>query len=647
VALASDQLELQRKEMSAAPPARGDRLHGQDPVGHLRSYLVLLLVWLIGCAYAGSHLMRGWVPHDEGAFAQSADRVLHGEVPHRDYTEIYTGGLAYLNAFAFRYLGENLATLRMVLFIFFFFWVPIFYWIASRFVSDWIAGGVTLLAVAWSLPNYSAAVPSWYNLFFATFGLAAVLLYVEKRSARWLFLAGLAGGLSFLAKNAALFYAAGVLLFFFSYEQSLSASSNPGEKNRRGLLYTSFVASSMLAIPIALAVLVAARGGMERSVDFVLPSAALAVLILVRESRFAGQPSRERFRTLLGMCVPFAVGFLLPVLLFSLLYVHAGALAAFVNGVFVLPFKRVSGALADPPDLATIAPSLCVATTLALGASLRGAARWVVTVAAAIVGAYYLVSSAHSMANYRAAWHTAYWLIPVVALSGGLVLWPRGTRKEPLANSGAYQRLFAVLALTSLGGLIQYPFSAPIYFCYVAPLVILAAVGVLVSFPSIPRPLLAVVFAWFSLLVIVRITPPFISSTGFYYQADPETQVLTLPRAGELRIDAQSAETYQRLIPVIQKHAGERGIYAGPDCPEIYFLAGYSNATRALFDFFEQDYPSYSRVLDLVDRQPIQVVVLNTKPPFSAALPEAVHDALLKRFPKNERVGKFEVLWRD
>jgi hypothetical protein len=91
--------------------------------------------------------------------------VLHGELPHRDYTEIYTGGLAYLNALAFRYFGENLATLRIVLFVFFFFWVPAFYRIASRLVPDWLASGVTLLAVAWRLPNYSAAVPCWYNLF--------------------------------------------------------------------------------------------------------------------------------------------------------------------------------------------------------------------------------------------------------------------------------------------------------------------------------------------------------------------------------------------------------------------------------------------------------------------------------------------------
>lgn len=643
-----NQVELQEKEPDSALPATQDQtVRRRNPLVHLRSYLVLLLVWLIGCSYTGSHLMRGWVPHDEGAFAQSADRVLHGEVPHLDYTEIYTGGLAYLNAFAFHHLGEDLATLRIVLFIFFFFWVPVFYWVASRFTSDWIAGGVTLLAVAWSLSNYSAAVPSWYNLFFATFGLAAILLYLDKRSPRWLFVAGLAGGLSFLAKNAALFYAAAVLLFFFFYEQSLSASTNSVEKTRRGLLYTGFAALSMMSVPMALAVLVAPRGGPERSLNFVLPSAALAALVMVRESRLAGSLSRERFRTLLGMCIPFALGFLVPVVLFSLVYVQAGALSAFTNGVFLLPFRRVSAALADPPEIATVVPSLCLAGILVIATRLPGKARWLLTLLATAAGAYYLVSSAHSVANYRTAWHSAYWLTPIVALSGAFVLWPRGGRTEPLADSVVHQRLFLLLALASLGGLIQYPFSAPIYFCYVAPLVILAAVAVLASFPVVPQPLLAVMFTWFLLLAVLRVTPPFLSSAGYYYQPDSQTHALNLPRSGKLRVDAESAETYQRLIPLVQNRAGASEIYAGPDCPEVYVLSGHTNPTRALFDFFEADYPSYERVLELTERRPIRVVVLNTRPSFSAPLPQDVHDALAKRFPNAERIGKFEVLWRD
>jgi len=51
---------------------------------------------------------RGWVPHDEGLLGQSAERLLAGQLPHRDFDEVYTGGLSYLHALAFEVGGVRL-----------------------------------------------------------------------------------------------------------------------------------------------------------------------------------------------------------------------------------------------------------------------------------------------------------------------------------------------------------------------------------------------------------------------------------------------------------------------------------------------------------------------------------------------------------
>src|SRR6266581_6391582 len=166
-----------------------------------RGRLLLALVLLLSALYMAWELKRGWVPSDEGTLAECADRVLRGELPHRDYHEGYTGGLRYLNAAAFRLFGTNLASMRYMLFLFFLAWVPAVYYVASRFVFPPIAAAVTLLAVAWGPPMYAAAMPSWYNLFFATFGLAALLRYTEAQSDRWLLIAGFCGGISFLFKQ--------------------------------------------------------------------------------------------------------------------------------------------------------------------------------------------------------------------------------------------------------------------------------------------------------------------------------------------------------------------------------------------------------------------------------------------------------------
>src|SRR6202166_4627353 len=97
------------------------------------SVLIPLLVWLACAAYMGMNLKRGWVPWDEGILGQSAERVLNGEIPHKDFNDAYTGGLSYLDAFIFRLFGINLLYLRNFLFACFILWVPAVYSLARDF----------------------------------------------------------------------------------------------------------------------------------------------------------------------------------------------------------------------------------------------------------------------------------------------------------------------------------------------------------------------------------------------------------------------------------------------------------------------------------------------------------------------------------
>src|SRR6266436_2287194 len=80
---------------------------------------LIAMVLVLSALYAAHGLKRGWVPADEGFLGQSAERVLQGELPHREYSEGYTGGLTFLNAAAFQIFGTNLASLRYMLFLFF------------------------------------------------------------------------------------------------------------------------------------------------------------------------------------------------------------------------------------------------------------------------------------------------------------------------------------------------------------------------------------------------------------------------------------------------------------------------------------------------------------------------------------------------
>src|SRR5215212_5778968 len=106
----------------AVSPARPPAVEVRERVAHpARAWrepegrLVLLVVLAISVAYVGRHLSRGWMPFDDGALAQSAERLLQGELPHRDFDDPYTGGLAFLNAGAFRLFGLTLWSMRLAL----------------------------------------------------------------------------------------------------------------------------------------------------------------------------------------------------------------------------------------------------------------------------------------------------------------------------------------------------------------------------------------------------------------------------------------------------------------------------------------------------------------------------------------------------
>jgi 4-amino-4-deoxy-L-arabinose transferase-like glycosyltransferase len=57
-------------------------------------------------------------------------------------------------------------------------------------------------------------MPSWYNLFFATFGAAALLRYSERGGRGWLVVAGVMGGCSVAVKITGCYYIAACLLYF-------------------------------------------------------------------------------------------------------------------------------------------------------------------------------------------------------------------------------------------------------------------------------------------------------------------------------------------------------------------------------------------------------------------------------------------------
>lgn len=609
--------------------------------------MALLLVWALGGIYSGNLLKRGWVPHDEGTLAQSAERVLHGELPHRDFDELYTGGLTYLNAFAFWTFGESLSSPRMVLFLFFLAWVPTFYSIAAHFATPLAAAAVTLLAVAWSLPNYSAAIPSWYNLFFATFGMAAVFRYLKKPAARWLFLGGLCGGISFLFKVSGLFYVAAFLLFIVYREQAI-AQHDTTTRAAKSFTYLIFVRVSLLAFVAALSALVRTDLSFVSLVEFMLPGAVLAMLCWWRENTIGHVSPGNRFRSLFQMLWPFVVGFGVPVLIFLIPYLRSGDLADFIRGVFVLPARRLGFAARLPAGfgLNKILATVVLSALLVTAYRSRLRRPWLLYALVVVGLGELLWFSRTNPRVFVLAWAPLPLLIPLTVCAG---VWLLARRRDsagipPLRQ----QQIILLLAMAAVCSLIQLPFAVGIYLCYVVPLLVLALVGIFATQERPVRPLLGLLLIFYLAFAILRVTPGFLYIMGSFYQPNPQYQRLSLPRAGGLRVNPSEAREYEELIPLIERHAdASQYIYAAPDCPEVYFLSGKRNPTRTLFDFFEDPSGHEQRVLSAIDSHQVSVVAILSQPAFSPPMSADLLQALRTRFPEAAHVGRYEVRWRQ
>ena len=168
---------------------------------------------LAGAVFVASQLNHGWVPLDDGTLAESAQRVLAGELPHRDYAELYTGGLSFMNAGVLWLTGGNLFWLRVPMFLLFLAYLPCVYLIARRFASPSVATLAAMFAVAWGPPVYPAAMPSWYALYLAVIGAYCLIRHHETGRPSWLFWAGVMGGLSLCCKITGLWYVLAVAVY--------------------------------------------------------------------------------------------------------------------------------------------------------------------------------------------------------------------------------------------------------------------------------------------------------------------------------------------------------------------------------------------------------------------------------------------------
>ncbi len=612
-------------------------VHGSR--GRVPTFLVFFLAFLLSAAYMFSYSKRGWLPEDDGTLAQSALRVLQGQLPHRDFAEPYTGGLSYFHALGFRLFGVNLVALRKMIFIVFLTWLPAVFYVASRFLSPIPAAATTARAALWALPNYPTPMPSWYNLFLAVYGAAALLRYLETGSRRWLFLAGLCGGLSLLVKIIGLYYVAAVLIFFVFREQWL----NRVEATRRpqpAYVYRVFSIAGLVVFLAAILVMMGHRFDDREFTQFFLPSATLVALLVWREFLIPARAgSTARFSTLFRLAAPFGVGLALPVAIFLVPYATAGSLRALTHDVFGLSITGLQAmGLLRPQHAQNLVFPIAFVAVVVAGTFWRRFAGAALAICSSIACLLLLFASTHNAKVTEAIWFSAALSTPVVTTLGVVLVLNRRCSDDSMSGLRENQ-IVLLLALAAVCSLVQFPFAAPIYFCYFAPLLVLAAAAVISMAKRVVNPqLLACLLVFYALFAVVRIGPGAIyDNDGF--KVSPVLKTLNLRRAGDLSVEL--SEMYEDVVTVVLQHAGTGPVIATPECPDVYFLSGLRNPTN------NDGGLAPNEMLHAIQNKDVRVVVINTGSVFSrSTLTQEVVSALDLNFPHGVQVGKYWVSWR-
>jgi len=592
----------------------------------VRSYRIALLVTLaVTTIYLSYMRNHGWIAHDEGLLALSADRVLTGETPHIDFQDPYTGGLSYWHAQVFRVLGTSLVSLRTILVAVAVLAVIAWFLIAARFLRPVSASVVTLLCLVWSFPNYFAALPSWYNLMFASWTMWAILKYSDQLKPRFLVLAAVTVGLSILCKITGIYALAATLFAVLFIHLNQDPAGDPSAKKSNYKSWHLKTATAVLCTVYCalLFLLVGGHGRIVYLALFFMPGTILMVVVF-RQSMIAKTHSTSiwqlQFHILLIVAVTQVV-----LIVFCYDYYNRGAMAELLHGVIMLPTARLSEATFSPPSPNLLLLTVPLGLLIYYDRRILKAAKTPVIITVIVIGTMLIALGGIDLV-YRIAFRSGYILLPVIATVGSTILIKS---RNDFISKAIRNRLFILLMFAASLSLIQFPYSSGIYFCYASPFLILAFAAIVARTPKFNRQLWGSVATLAGIFSMVWINFSNPRTVGVFHQQASEMVTLDLPRGG-LKIPTVGYNEIKPTIDYIRKHSQPNEyILAGPDCPQFYFLANRPNPTPQFYDLFQASVIrswkwdlGYSSSVEqelktAIKQREVKLVVINTVPEFS------------------------------
>jgi hypothetical protein len=581
-------------------------------VNTLSSLAILMAGAGIALFAVWQNLLLECVPHDEGLLGQSALRVMHGELPHRDFDDPYTGLLNLIHIAAFKIWGVHASSLRYLHLGVFSIVLSLFTWYVRPLLS--LRG--TILAIwsftAWSILIYPASMPSWY-ISYLVFFAALLILKSNRKDFFPICAAGVLFGLATLIKiNSIFFFTAGTWGLYY-------LASSQKENSRPALFFEKVILCLLFLVTNGLILYV-----LKHSLDlthlayYLLPNLVLTSF-LVRKS------FSENISSFIPQLCMFGGAYLLTICCYALYFYSHDGLMELLHGVFVSPMARVENASFPPPHWILQVIILSCLLFFVRIAKKEGPKSLVTILCISIASiGFFLVPEEKSIALA---------LISLTPHAIILSLFLFGTSRSSTT-------LFWLLC-ASFGTLIQFPFYTSAYVGFISLFTILALLHRVheSSFPGTTRV--------FQELLLIVLFFGGLANSGISLNG---TSFLTRHMDYEITPQRNQKPPYcifDELIDVIRVHSKEGDtILAFPDSPEVYFFSERKNPTRRIYDFLSLAEDPYLLYKNMVSDEKPSLVVINSVPAGSPEVPKKITDFLADEYPLKKEIGNYTIFFQ-
>lgn len=596
--------------------------------------LVLALLLAGASALVWPDLFIGWNYSDDGGLAHVAERVMRGELPHRDFEDPWTGGWSFFQALLFRVGGVRLSLLRTPIFAAWLVAVAGVYAIGRQFGGRFAAASMAAAGAVWSLYVYHLPLLGWYYAPFAVIGCWMLLRFDRSGQRRWLVLGGACAAGALLVKITGLFVLAAMLLWLLDR----AGRSAGGDRVNRWRGYWVLVATMALLWGGAVGLLIR---GMPRdmysaaALHFLLPNVLLGAW-LARRAFLSGSDMRHGVRSLVStvgwLLVGVAAGFA-PLLTY---YAWHGALGELALGVLVRPSVRLAGyAFAPPAGVGTL---MALMSPVVMMAGLRAAkpARGpFVLVVAIVLGACSGLALRAMWPGWISTLVLAVRSMPIV-LPLFAMLWDTEADVVDTRRSA----VLLLVALVTTTQLVQVPFAWYPYFFYNAPLAVLGIWSLMRTQGSAGSLIAAF---W-----IAQLLGGGLDHVPGRRDAANEPQFAALPFAqAGITVSVLDSVRYARVARVVSARPAGPLIALG-NAPEFFVLLGRRNATPMVYDFVASpEQRNSENFRALLDREPQAIVIVRHALTDSDSLFQSMVGVARAHLPCAAEVANFEIRWRS